>query len=86
MTHQPENPATLQTVLTPEEWQTLAAIKAQLALVRIVVFLILAYGVYDFCKAPNPLGPIIFGVAAFFAHCMRPAMPEELRRKITRPG
>ena len=86
MKHKPENPATLQTVLTPEEWQKLATIKAQLALVRIAVFVILAYGAYDFWQSPNPLGPIIFCGAAFFAHCMRPAMPEELRRKINRPG
>lgn len=82
MTQQPCNPQTL----TPEDIQTLKTIQVQLALSRLAVLGIVAYGAYDYWQSPNPLGPILFGIAAFIAHSMRPEMPQELRKKLQPPG
>lgn len=68
--------------LTPEDIARLQAIRAQIILVRLFVFCIVAYGAYDYWQNPNPLGPIIWGICAWFAHSARPIMPEDLRQKI----
>lgn len=87
MTRKPTNPQTdMPPIFTPEEWQTLATIKIQIALSSVAVVAILAYGAYDYWQTPNPLGPIIFGISALIAHSMRPSIPDELRKKLQPPA
>lgn len=78
MADKPTNPPTL----TPEELATLQATRANLLLNHLLIVVILAYGAYDCWKAYTPLGPWIYGIFAAIVFLMRPALPDELRKKI----
>ena len=78
MTKQPTNPATL----TPEELATLIATRTTLALNKLLIVGIIAYGAYDCWKAYTPLAPFLYGIFAAIVYLMRPALPDAIRKKL----